>query len=129
MASELEKTRHQGIYKRGSRYAVRYRVNGTQRQESARTLDEALRMKRAAGRQTAIEASSRHSRGSRSVNTRKSGSIAIKATAVAASRSRPATTTAVTLAVYAFPFLDERLGRTVSSLSPPRRRELDRLAL
>jgi integrase len=46
MAAKLEKTRTPGVYKRGSRYAVIYR-NGTgiQRQESARTLDDARRLR------------------------------------------------------------------------------------
>lgn len=48
MAAKLEKTRTPGIYKRGSRYAVLYRdAEGRQRQESARTLDEARRIKAA----------------------------------------------------------------------------------
>lgn len=48
MAAKLEKTSEKGIYKRGSRYAVLYRdPDGHQRQESARTLTEARRVKRA----------------------------------------------------------------------------------
>jgi integrase len=46
MAAPLVKTRHPGIYKRGSRYVVRYRANGKRHAESFRTLDEALRVKR-----------------------------------------------------------------------------------
>ena len=53
MAAKLEKTRTPGIYKRGTRYAVLYRDSeGRQRQESARTLDEARRLK--AARSTAV---------------------------------------------------------------------------
>ena len=48
MAAKLEKTRTPGIFKRGSRYAVLYRDSeGRQRQESARTLDEARNLKAA----------------------------------------------------------------------------------
>ncbi len=47
MAAPMEKTRHPGIYKRGARYVVVYRVDGRQRKESARTLDEARRLKAA----------------------------------------------------------------------------------
>ncbi len=48
MAAKLEPTRTPGIYKRGSRYAVQYRDSeGRQRQESARTLDEARALKAA----------------------------------------------------------------------------------
>jgi len=47
MAAKLERTSEKGIYKRGSRYAVIYRdPDGQQRQESARTLNDARRVKR-----------------------------------------------------------------------------------
>lgn len=46
MAAKMEKTRHPGIYKRGSKYAVRYRVNGRQKFETAPTLKDALQIKR-----------------------------------------------------------------------------------
>jgi integrase len=46
MAAKLEKTKTPGIFKRGSRYAVIYRDGeGRQRQESARTFDEARRLR------------------------------------------------------------------------------------
>ncbi len=47
MAAKMEKTRTPGIYKRGSRYVFAYRVDGKQRWESCRTLDEARRSKAA----------------------------------------------------------------------------------
>jgi integrase len=43
----MEKARHPGIYKRGSRYVVVYHVDGRQRKESANTLEEARRLKAA----------------------------------------------------------------------------------
>jgi hypothetical protein len=46
MAAKMERTQHPGIFKRGSRYAVSYRVNGKQKWESARTLAEARKVKR-----------------------------------------------------------------------------------
>jgi integrase len=52
MAAKLERTRTPGIFKRGSRYVFSYRVNGKQRWESCRTLEEARRAK--AARQTDI---------------------------------------------------------------------------
>jgi integrase len=52
MAAPLIKTRTPGIYKRGSRYVFSYRVNGKQRWESCRTLEDARRAKSA--RQTDI---------------------------------------------------------------------------
>jgi integrase len=47
MAAKLEKTRTPGIFRRGSKYVIVYYVNGKQRKESARTLDEARRLKAA----------------------------------------------------------------------------------
>jgi len=47
MAAPLVRTAHPGIYRRGERYVVVFRVGGRQRKESARTLDEARRLKRA----------------------------------------------------------------------------------
>jgi integrase len=52
-AAKLEKTRTPGIFKRGSRYVFSYRVEGKQRWESCRTLEEARRAKSA--RSTDIE--------------------------------------------------------------------------
>jgi len=53
MAAKMEKTRTPGIFKRGSRYVFSYRVEGEQRWESCRTLEEARRAK--AARATDIE--------------------------------------------------------------------------
>jgi integrase len=54
MAAKLEATSTQGVYRRGTRYAVIYRdAEGRQRQESARTLDEARRLR--ARRQGSVE--------------------------------------------------------------------------
>src|SRR5215212_8850677 len=47
MAARLERTKHPGIFKRGSSYVVDYRVGGRQRRESVGTLKEALRLKAA----------------------------------------------------------------------------------
>lgn len=52
MASRLERTKTPGLFKRGSRYVFSYRVDGKQRWESCRTLEEARRAK--AARQTDI---------------------------------------------------------------------------
>jgi integrase len=53
MAAPMVKTKHPGIYKRGARYVVVYRVDGRQHKESARTLDEARRLK--ARRETDVQ--------------------------------------------------------------------------
>lgn len=47
MAARMVRTATPGIYKRGSRYVVVYKVDGRQRKESARTLMEARAIKRA----------------------------------------------------------------------------------
>ena len=43
----LEKTRTPGIYRRGSKYVLIYYVNGKQRRETVRTMEDARRLKRA----------------------------------------------------------------------------------
>jgi integrase len=54
MAAKLEKTSTPGVFKRGSRYAVVYRdASGRQRQEAARTLDDARRLR--ARRQASVD--------------------------------------------------------------------------
>src|SRR5829696_6526683 len=47
MAARMERTKYPGIYKRGSRYVVRYRAGNRHRNEAVKTLDEARRLKRA----------------------------------------------------------------------------------
>ena len=47
MAAPLLKTQTPGVYKRGSRYVIRYRMNGTPQWEACRTYDEARRLKKA----------------------------------------------------------------------------------
>lgn len=116
MAAPLTKTRHRGIYKRGSRYVVRYRVNGAQRQESARTLEEAQRMKRA--RETdrdrgEFEAQSRiplHEYAEEWIERYQGNGRRGFTEATRDDYRRD-------LRWYAFPYLDEKLGRTVSSVS------------
>jgi hypothetical protein len=51
MAAPMVKTKTPGVYERGNRYVLTYRVERKQRWESFRTLDEARRAK--AARQTA----------------------------------------------------------------------------
>jgi hypothetical protein len=45
MAAPMEKTRYSGIYKRGSRYVVKWRHNGIQHKESFATLEAAREAK------------------------------------------------------------------------------------
>lgn len=47
MAAPFVKTRTPGVFKRGSRYAITYRINGRQKWETFRTMDEARRAKAA----------------------------------------------------------------------------------
>ena len=45
MAAPMEKTRHPGIYKRGSRYVVVWQDKGQQHKQAFRTLAEAFEAK------------------------------------------------------------------------------------
>ena len=45
MAARMEKTRHAGIYKRGSRYVAVWQDKGHQHKQAFRTLAEALEAK------------------------------------------------------------------------------------
>lgn len=45
MSAPMVRTRHPGIFRRGSRYVVTYRHNGKLRKETTRTLDEARQLK------------------------------------------------------------------------------------
>lgn len=122
MAAPMVKTRHPGIYQRGGRYVVVFRVNGKQRKESARTLKEARALKSAREadrdrgefqaesripfRQYAEEWIDRYRGNGRrglTENTRESYRRELE--------------------VHAYPFFDERLGRTISSITP---RDVDR---
>jgi len=47
MPAPMEKTKTPGIFRRGSKYVVVYKVDGRQRKESAPTLDAARRLKAA----------------------------------------------------------------------------------
>ena len=60
MAAPMVKTKHPGIFKRGSRYVVVFYVDGRQRKEAVRTLDEARRLK--ARRETDVERGEFHAR-------------------------------------------------------------------
>jgi integrase len=60
MAAPMVKTKHQGIFKRGSRYVVVFYVDGRQRKEAVRTLDEARRLK--ARREADVERGEFHAR-------------------------------------------------------------------
>lgn len=117
MAAPMEKTRHPGIFKRGSRYVVVYKVDGRQHKESARTLDEARRLKaarmadrdrgefqelsRVKFRDYADEWIDRYQGNGRrgfTENTRDEYRRDLER--------------------YAFPFFDKRLGRTLAGITP-----------
>jgi integrase len=116
MAAPMEKTRHPGIYKRGSRYVVTYRSgDGRPRKESAGTLNEAQRLKAA---RTADVA-----RGEFHEQTR----VRFRAYAeewVERQHGRKGCRESTrddnrrVLQKYAFPFFDDRLGRSVSQVTP-----------
>ncbi len=122
MAARMEKTRHPGIFKRGSRYVVTYRVNGAQRKESARTLEEARRIKaaRTADRDRGeFQAESR-------IAFRDYAEEWIERYRGNGKRGFTENTREHyrrDLAKRAYPFFDERLGRTISGITP---RDVDR---
>lgn len=60
MAAPMVKTRTPGVYKRGSRYVVVYYVEGRQRKESARTLEDARALK--TKREAAVDSGEFHGR-------------------------------------------------------------------
>jgi len=111
----MEKTRHPGIYRRGSRYAFSYRHNGSQRWESFRTFDAARKAKRA--REAARDTGELHEQSRVSFREfaeewveRHYGRRGFRESTRDDYRRD--------LRRYAFPFFDERLGRTVSQVTP-----------
>jgi integrase len=116
MAARMEKTRHPGIYKRGSRYVVVWRANGKQHRQAARTLDEARKLKSARVADVArgeFHAASR-------VRFREYAEEWVKRYHGRRRGFRESTREDYKrdLEKYAFPFFDERLGRTVSEITP-----------
>jgi integrase len=115
--AKMVRTRDRGIYKRGSRYVVVYYVNGRQRKEAARTLKEARALKRA--RETDRDRGELQSESRIAFRTyaeewieRYHGNGRRGFTDDTRDDYRR------DLARYAYPFLDDRLGRTVSSITP-----------
>jgi integrase len=121
MASMI-KTRHPGVYKRGSRYVVRYRAGGKHRQESARSLDAALRLKRA--RETDRDRGEFD--GESRMPFRDYAEEWIERYRGNGKRGFTENTRddyRRDLRRYAYPFFDDRIGRTVSQITP---RDVDR---
>ena len=117
MAAKMRRTRHPGIYRRGSRYVVTYRVDGKQHKESVPTLKTALALK--AARMTDRDRGEFQEFSRR--RFRKYAEEWIDTYQGTGKRgftegSRDAYRR--DLERYAYPFLDARLGRTVSSLTP-----------
>jgi integrase len=115
--AKLETTRTPGIYRRGSKYVVVYHVNGKQRRETARTMEDARRLKRAREvdrdrgrlgddgrvpfREYAEEWVARYQGNGRRGFTEETR----------ASYRRH-------LELYAYPYFEAKLGRTVATISP-----------
>jgi integrase len=115
--AKMVRTRDRGIYKRGSRYVVVYYVNGRQRKEAARSLKEARALKRA--RETDRDRGELQSESRIPFRTyaeewieRYQGNGRRGFTEDTRDDYRR------DLARYAYPFFDERLGRTVSAITP-----------
>jgi integrase len=118
MAAKLEKTRHPGIYRRGSRYVVRYTDGeGKTRQESARTLDDARNLK---AERTAQVANGEHSPASR-VKFREYAEEWVERYQGRGSRGfREATRDDYRRDFnrYIYPYFDGKVRRTVEQISP-----------
>ncbi|MSO41846.1 MAG: site-specific integrase [Solirubrobacterales bacterium] len=117
MPAPMTRTRHPGIFKRGSRYVFTYRVNGKQHKESVRTLEQARKLK--AARETD------RNRGEFQEQSR----IPLREYAEEwidryQGNGRRGFTDDTRqdyrrdLSRYAYPFFDERRGRTVSGITP-----------
>ena len=117
MATKMERTRHPGIYKRGSRYVVTYRAEGKQRKESVPTLKAALALK-------AARVSDRDRGEFQEFSRRRCREYVEEWIDTYQGTGKRGFTEGTRdsyrrdLEAYAYPFLDERLGRTVSSLTP-----------
>jgi integrase len=113
----MVRTRHPGIFKRGSRYVVTYRVGGKQRKESVRTLDQALRLKRA--READRDRGELHDE-----SRRPFGEYAMEWIDTYQGTGRRGFSEGSrdeyrrSLLKYALPFFDKRLNRTLSALTP-----------
>jgi len=115
MAAPMEKTKWPGIFKRGGRYVFSYRLNGKQRWASTRTAKQARELKRA--REAARDAGELHEQSRVSFREyaeewveRHYGRRGFRESTRDDYRRD--------LRRYAFPFFDERLGRTVSQVTP-----------
>jgi integrase len=118
MAAKRVKTKTPGIYKRGSRYVAIYRDSeGRQREESARTLDEARRLK--AGRSAAVATGEFHK-----ASRVKLHDYAIEWVERYQGRGRRGFRESTRedyrrdLRRYVLPYLDEKLRRRVEQVSP-----------
>jgi integrase len=111
MAAPMVKTRTPGVYRRGSRYVVVYYVNGRQRRESARTYDEARRLK--SGRQADVARGEFHE--ASKVKFAEYATEWVERHDLADSSRDDYRSL---LKRYALPFFDERLGRTLAQITP-----------
>ncbi len=117
MAAPMERTRHPGIYKRGSRYVVIYRPAGKQRKESAGTLAEARKLR--AARQADVARGEFHE--ATRLTFRQYAEEWVDRYQGRGRGFREGTRDEYrrVLERYAFPYFDERLRRrTVSQITP-----------
>ncbi len=121
-ARKLKKTRHPGIYKRENRYVVIYYVRGKQRREYVGSLKEALRLKSARQADRDRGELQEESR----IPFRRYAEDWIESYIGNGRRGFTEGTRDEyrrDLARYAYPFFEERLGRTVSQITT---RDVDR---
>jgi integrase len=116
VAAKMVKTRTPGIYKRGSRYVVVYRVNGRQKKESCRTLDEARKVK--AARQADIARGEFHEASRLKFKAYASQWIRRYRGRGSGFRESTRQDYERNLERWVYPFFHDRLGRTVSAITP-----------
>jgi integrase len=117
MAARMEKTRHPGIYRRGGRYVVVFRDgDGAQRKQSARTLDEARRLKSA--READVARGEFHEQAR--VRFREYAEEWVERYQGKRGSLRESTREEYRrdLRLYAFPFFDEQRRRTLAQITP-----------
>src|SRR5215213_1909942 len=112
MTARMEKTRSAGIYKRGGRDVFSYRLNGKQKWESARTLSEAQRLK--ARRAADADRGELHERSRLTFREYAEEWVERYQGRRRGFRESTREDYRRDLKRYAFPYLDEKLGATLS---------------
>jgi len=117
MAAQTERTRYPGIYKRGSRYVVRYRAGGRNRSEAVRTLEQARKLKRS--RESARDSGEFQEQSRLAFREYAEKWVErYQGTGRRGFRESTRDDYRRLLRDFAYPFFDERLGRRLSEVTP-----------